>query len=326
GGGGDMATVYSRTESQFYWCRYLTPDGEVRKSTKTSNLLEAYALAAQWENEAKGSQVTLSGAIETFVVAMSKELRPASIRDYRFALDRVVKYLDPYMKDIDSEWVNAWTERRRKSSMAVHSIRMEAYALMRIIKWSGRELTPNKSWPASGMAGRFLSTEEESKLLGACVHAVHRDLIKVTLETGMRKGEVITLHWTEVNLPRREITITAAKSKNRKARIIPLSKVAVQIIFAQSRDCPTVFHLHKVAINQSFNWYYDAREKAGLKDVRFHDLRHTFASRFIHSGGRQEILQRIMGHSTIGQTSRYVYLRTEDLHREMERVSRTGGD
>jgi len=67
--------------------------------------------------------------------------------------------------------------------------------------------------------------------------------------------------------------------------------------------------------------FIGACRRAGLEDSRFHDLRHTFASWWVQSGGDLYRLSRILGHASLQMTARYGHLRTDDLHDELERVS-----
>lgn len=65
-----------------------------------------------------------------------------------------------------------------------------------------------------------------------------------------------------------------------------------------------------------------ACRRAGIEDFRYHDLRHSFASWFVQDGGDLYRLSRILGHATLQMTARYGHLRTDDLHEELERVTR----
>jgi integrase/recombinase XerD len=69
------------------------------------------------------------------------------------------------------------------------------------------------------------------------------------------------------------------------------------------------------------NGFEAARKRAGLSDVRWHDLRHTFASWFVQAGGDLYHLSRILGHASVQMTTRYGHLRTDDLHAELRRVA-----
>jgi integrase/recombinase XerD len=69
------------------------------------------------------------------------------------------------------------------------------------------------------------------------------------------------------------------------------------------------------------NGFDAARKRAGLSDVRWHDLRHTFASWFVQAGGDLYHLSRILGHAGVQMTTRYGHLRTDDLHAELRRVA-----
>ena len=67
-----------------------------------------------------------------------------------------------------------------------------------------------------------------------------------------------------------------------------------------------------------------AVERAGLDDFRFHDLRHTFASRYMQRGGTLPALREILGHATLAMTVRYAHLRPAHLRAEMERTGSAG--
>ncbi len=311
-----MATIYRRDNSRFYWCRI----GDQRRSTGTDNLVEAHEFAAKLEADAAPCRLRLSTALPRFVEDVVKTLRPETIKGYAAALRRVIVYADPYLEDIDSAWIKRYVHERSTTDGIA---KIDTYSILRILKWFGSDVAHKYGGPPSREVTRYLTDDERTKLLGAISNPLYVSLTILTLETGMRKGEVLSLHWSQVSLGRREITIPAEKSKSKRPRVIPLSKLAVQVLSAQPRDCEMVFHKLGLPLSRYFVWFQTAREKVGLNDVRFHDLRHTFATQFVQRGGRQEILQRILGHSKITETSRYVYIRTEDLHTELDRVSST---
>ena len=133
----------------------------------------------------------------------------------------------------------------------------------------------------------------------------------------MRLEELLSLKWEQVDLERREVRLVLTKSK--RPRMVPLSERAVAVFVAGPRDHRASTY---VFINSATGERYrtikrafrTACRRAELADIRFHDLRHTFASWAVQSGVDLYPLSKIMGHSGLQMTTRYAHLSTERLH------------
>ena len=160
---------------------------------------------------------------------------------------------------------------------------------------------------------RFLSGEEVQALLNGASE-IFRPLLITALHTGMRRGELLSLQWQDVNLHTRIITVQHSKSG--KKRMIPLddtvhetlkklpSRFGKGIVFPSSRN-------GKDALTDTNKTFTRLTEKVELKDVRFHDLRHTFASHLVMSGVDLVTVQQLLGHAHISMTMRYAHLAPE---------------
>jgi len=160
---------------------------------------------------------------------------------------------------------------------------------------------------------RFLSAEEVQALLNGASE-IFRPLLITALHTGMRRGELLSLQWQDVNLHTRIITVQHSKSG--KKRMIPLddtvhetlkklpSRFGKGIVFPSSRN-------GKDALTDTNKTFTRLIEKVELKDVRFHDLRHTFASHLVMSGVDLVTVQQLLGHAHISMTMRYAHLAPE---------------
>jgi integrase len=165
---------------------------------------------------------------------------------------------------------------------------------------------------------RFLTPEEQERLLDACkedgaLHAV----VKLALLTGARRGELCNLRWSDVDLE--EATLTFWKTKNGEIRTLPLCEEALSLLRERSRS----------SLAQEQEWVFPAERsvgaidvshrfkrfalRAGLKDCRFHDLRHSAASALARAGVAERQIQEILGHKTAQMTKRYSHLRPSDL-------------
>jgi integrase len=133
-------------------------------------------------------------------------------------------------------------------------------------------------------------------------------------ETGERPIQTTGLLWANVDLKKR--TATLPMTKNGTARVVPLSSVAVEILrgLPCSMDC-RVFGTTYEAIHLSFT---RACRRAGIKDLRFHDLRHEATSRFFEKGLNPMEVAAITGHKTLQMLKRYTHLRAEELAKRLD--------
>ncbi len=159
---------------------------------------------------------------------------------------------------------------------------------------------------------RFLSQDEIQKLLANCGPHLY-PIVFTALNTGMRKSEILNLQWDNVDLTHELILLE--KTKNGERREIPINKALkslFQKLFINRRlDTDYVFVNPKTAkpftkdLKRSFQ---TACKKAGIRDFRFHDLRHTFASQLVMQGVNLKTVQELLGHKDLKMTLRYSHL------------------
>jgi integrase len=165
---------------------------------------------------------------------------------------------------------------------------------------------------------RFLTKDEAERLLGAIQKSPNRVLqyiVPMLILTGARKREVLDARWEDFDLERCAWRIPLCKAG--KARHVPLSAGAVQILNSVPRikDCPWPFANPATAkpyVSVFYSWN-TARKQAGLKDVRMHDLRHSFASFLVNAGRSLYEVQKLLGHTQIKTTQRYAHLSHDSL-------------
>jgi len=160
---------------------------------------------------------------------------------------------------------------------------------------------------------RFLSEEEIKRLLG-CASDRIRPLLACALLTGMRRGEILRLQWENVDIERSLIYILASKSG--KPRELPIGRNLTQTLLALGpRAAGPVFGVPEITLRTHFKFALIA---ADIRDFRFHDLRHTFASHFIMRMGDLPALQKLLGHSSPEMTQRYAHLAKKHLASEID--------
>ena len=138
-------------------------------------------------------------------------------------------------------------------------------------------------------------------------------LVVLTMNTGMRRGEVLQLKWRDVDLINRRLTIRAANAKANKTRHIPLNNKAITALTVWRETCApdteVVFPSPSGgAMTVVKTAWVSLLEQAGIEDFRFHDLRHHFASKLAMNGTDLNTVRELLGHSDFSTTLRYAHL------------------
>ena len=172
---------------------------------------------------------------------------------------------------------------------------------------------------------RFLSREEIARLHRALDGQARRsnrqqaDVIRLLLLTGCRRGEIVRLRWSEVQGDM--LMLADSKTGPRK---VPLNSQARRILERQPRgESPFVFPSPRNPCrprHPDLGLWYRVRKKAGIEDVRLHDLRHTVASHAVMNGVPVPVVSRLLGHSNVRMTLRYAHLGDREIEAAAERV------
>jgi integrase len=195
--------------------------------------------------------------------------------------------------------------------------------------------------------------EAEALLQHAGPHL--RDCIVTALETGMRKGEILSLQWQHVRWMQNEIAVHWENTKTKHSRRIPISVTLREVLVGRQKALPegqkewkqtdfvfgdavggrvkdirtawdnTVLKAHGVRVSRGHAGRVSAENRARLReiDLNFHDLRHEAGSRKLESGWQLHDVALWLGHSKITTTSTYLNASTQRLHELNERVPLT---
>ena len=169
---------------------------------------------------------------------------------------------------------------------------------------------------------RFL-TEEEARRLLQELPEHFRAMAWFSLLTGLRKSNVLNLSWSQVNLADRIAWIHPDEAKARKAIAVPLSEAAIAVLKAQEGKSPVycfTYRGRKLSAVSSDTWAA-AKQRAGIENFRWHDLRHTWASWHVQGGTPLYALQELGGWATAEMVRRYAHLTPGHLGQHAERFA-----
>jgi integrase len=170
---------------------------------------------------------------------------------------------------------------------------------------------------------RYLTREEFVKVLEAADPRV-RPVIVFAVHTGMRQSEILGLQWSDMDLENRYASLYVTKnSEPRKVAlnasavlaVLPLKLSKSDYVFSDSSGVP-------LSPRTVLDWFKRALAKAGIRDFRFHDLRHTCASWMAMAGVPIEKIKAQLGHKDIRMTMRYMHLAPDGIRSGADQLDR----
>ena len=211
----------------------------------------------------------------------------------------------------------------------------EVQLLRRVVRWTaprdyeipaiewGRLLAPER------LRIRELSADEETALFAALPDNL-KPLVEFAILSGQRKGEIVTLRWSDVDLAGGRATVSV---KGGGRHTFPLSPRMAAIIRAQPKVCAQVFtyvcqrpaprrkdrpqrvkgERYPFSAQGWNRQWKRALKDAGITDYRFHDNRHTSATRNLRATGNLKAVSKLLGHTNVATTSRYAHALEDDV-------------
>lgn len=236
-------------------------------------------------------------------------------------------FKDQYLFDITGEMIEKYkAERLLKVEPATVNRELACLKHMftKAVEWGYVKTSPAKGIkrlkePPGRL--RYLIPVEINALLSTCSEHL-RPLVVTALNTGMRRGELLALKWSQVDLENRKIAVI--KSKNNESRVIPINQTLYQELMnlkkKHTKGEQVFYSRYGEPFKDAREGFLGAVKRAGIEDFRFHDLRHTFASHLVMQGVNLRTVQQLMGHKDIKMTMRYSHLSPEYVQGAIERL------
>lgn len=150
--------------------------------------------------------------------------------------------------------------------------------------------------PERRIRRQILSIAEEASLLGVAKGHL-RAMVVIALDTGMRRGEITSQRWEDIDFSQKIISVTHSKTPGGESREIPLTERLHALFIEGRKPDGLVIEYQGQPVRIVKRTWSTALKNAKIRHVRFHDLRHTFNTRLMESGVLQEIRMALLGHS-----------------------------
>ena len=328
-----------------WWMRFTYNGTLTRKSTETVDRKLAERIyhsvlgkiaEGKWFDCLPGDDTTFRDMMERYLTehtdrnkALSSQRRDRGMRD------RLSEFFgDMMLTAIRPRLIADYKSKRRVDGVSPKTINNELTLMSHAFTLCVKEWEWVRDNPVQRVSrekvrnhmARWLTLEEEEALLAASPPWLQQ-LIVFAVSTGLRHREVLHLQWPEVDFSRR--TITILEQKNKSIDTLPLNARALDVLKERAK----VRHLtskyvfftatgNAILINNVLRGLYAAIEKANIGHLRFHDLRHTFATRLVQAGVDLYTVQKLGRWKTISMVMRYAHHHSESLRAGAEVLDR----
>ncbi len=325
-----------RGKNKVWWIDITCNGKRIRISTETTNNRLAGKIHAKvltqivegkWFERLPGEEKTFDEMMDRYMNGHSAiNNAPSTHKRAKSTVKHLKRYLgDLIVSDIRPRNISSYKEARRKEGASPKTVNNELILMGHAFNLAMKEWEWVNSNPVSRVSKervnnkreRWLTYKEEARLLNASSEWL-QEIIVFALHTGLRRGEILKLRWPLVDLSRR--TITILEQKNKCVDTLPLNETVMELLRAKNKvkSIKSDFVFFSKAgtgldgdnLHRAFS---ETRKKARLEDFRFHDLRHTFATRLVQSGVDIYKVQRLMRHKSPQMTQRYAHHYPESL-------------
>jgi site-specific recombinase XerD len=330
---------YLMKRGAYYQIGWVEGDRRKWRTTKCTTKSEALVFLKSFEtqNEKKVEPLRLSQFTELFRTRINGTIRKSTLRPYLASLKSFESVIsDKLMSEYNVDDIENYKQKRLQS-ISPTTLNIELRSLKSTfnsaVKWELLKENPFRKVSVLKIPQRppiYLTKEDFKKLISVVKEPLLRDVFLFAVLTGFRKGEMLNLKWSGVDLQKRQVTIENSEgftTKSGKSRTIPLNDAVFDMLSkrnAERNRCEYVFHRKGYKLN---DLYLTHRFKKYVVDLglnpqlHLHSCRHTAASWLVDAGVSLYIVQNILGHANIATTQIYSHLSQNTLQESVNKVS-----
>ncbi|OKY25235.1 site-specific integrase [Thalassotalea sp. PP2-459] len=233
--------------------------------------------------------------------------------------------MDFQLADINAWEIEKWRNKRLadgvKPATTNRQINTIKGCMSRAVEWGvidSHDLRKVKTLTVDNSKVRYLSKDEEIRLrenLQACDTPFLKVIVLLALNTGMRKGELLSLEWSHINFDNKILTVDFQNAKSGSTRHLPLNTQAFNTLKEWQQETDGIGFVFKDKNGlplKDFPYIWgELLDKAKITNFRFHDLRHHFASKLVMASVDLNTVRELLGHSDLKMTLRYAHLAPE---------------
>lgn len=303
--------------------RYGQEKGKGDYNSTFNELLGEYQKEFQGQKSFQDKKRHFRFLLNVFDGMKLKDITPLHLRKLRNERKAtlVKKGVEKIKEGYKIRELNPKPRRERKDATVNREMNTLRHMLSMAIEWEMLETSPFAKtkrlfYKENNARLRFLTEVEEVRLMKQIKKNIIKNMVTVAINTGMRKGEILSLTWAQIKTVKQDDLIYLTRTKTETARQIPINDTLRSLFTSLPRHITSdyVFHKHNGTRYRDIGkTFARAVEKAGINDFHFHDLRHTFASRLVMRGVGLQAVKELLGHKDFKMTLRYAHLEAKYL-------------
>lgn len=319
--------LYRRSRSPYWWVRFQLDGREIRISTRTTDR----AAAEEFETQARNRAWRQSRLGEKPVVLWEqackrwlKDTRKRTVEKDRIILAWFTQHLAGQpIENVSAEVIEELRQLKAEETSESTSNRYMALLRAMLRKELGNAAPKVQMFAVEKGEPRWLTRGQFDKLAKALPPHL-ADMAKFTVATGLRMRNVTHLTWDRVDMKRRHVWIPGSRAKAGKPISVPLNQDAIDILKRwQGQHETRVFVFRKRPVDDANGAAFKAAaQSVGLSGLRWHDLRHTWASWHVQAGTPLHALQELGGWASYEMVRVYAHLSSTHLARYAKAVQR----
>jgi site-specific recombinase XerD len=329
--------MYLVKRNKFYHVYYRDAEGTMKTySTKKTSKREAMEVLNQTQSlqpvKKNLDSILFSDFVNKFIEYAKVNFSPSYVEQFQYSFRELKKEMgDKYLTDITFSDIDRMVNKRRalgKNTSTNTFIICLKSSFNRAIEWGYLEANPAKRIKQKKIPKNypsFITEEEFARLIELENNELAKSAYIIAFYTGVRISELLNIRWEDVDYNAKKISIRNHQhhiTKSKKQRDIPIHPKVEEVLNALPKDNEFVLqgYYNRRNLSKRFKEIVKKDDKID-QSLKFHSLRHSFASNLVRKGISLFLVQKLLGHADYSTTQIYSHLRDESLNQAIQALS-----